>query len=371
MLIYFVLTIAMLYCLFLSRITIMNDAIGSENEGFVFKSNGVLFIWYIILLYLAAFKGAEVGVDYPMYVSFFMHKTYIGLLEPGISFIYHLADKYNSFYVFSTMIYSIFLMFIFYAVKKNTPNYLISIFLFIIMHIYFNSFNQVRQLVAVSIIFCFAHLVSSEKKFDRLKYIFVVLIAMLFHDSAIFMFVLIFIPRKKWSPKMVIPLFFVTIVLYFLPSVKNSIGELLISIAGAYGEKYASGYVFFGVNKEKGFIQLIPVMIQMIIVSIALYIPKFNEHLNINYKLYIFSMNAVIINLWLYALAGIEAVDRLQIYFSCFNIYFYAYLIHHLLNKKKLLDQLFVFLIIAFWILYYILRLLINVHGIVPYSFLI
>ena len=108
----------------------------------------------------------------------------------------------------------------------------------------------------------------------------------------------------------------------------------------------------------------------MVIVSISLYFPKYEENLNINYKLYNFSTNAVIVNLCLYSFAGIEAVDRLQIYFSCFNIYFYSYLIHLLLNdKKKLYGQLFVIFIIAFWILYYVLRLLINVHGIVPYSF--
>ena len=95
----------------------------------------------------------------------------------------------------------------------------------------------------------------------------------------------------------------------------------------------------------------------MLIVSISLYFPKPKMNLNINYKLYSFSTNIVIVNLCLYALAGIEAIDRLQIYFSCFNNYFYySMFIHLLLNgKDKLHGQLLVLFIIAFWLLYYTL----------------
>ncbi|WP_449621670.1 EpsG family protein [Robertmurraya sp. Marseille-Q9965] len=371
MLIYFILLITIFYCFFLSRITIIKHTSGGENEIFVSRSKWVLLIWFIILLVLIAFKGMEVGVDYPMYYGFFEQENYRELLEPGISFLYDLAVKYDNFYVFSVLVYSLFLLFMFYGIKNNTPNYLISILLFVIMHIYFNAFNQIRQLLAVSIVFCFIHFLTSGKKIDKLKYCFILLLALWFHNSAIFLFVLFFVSKKKYSPKLVIPLFLITIVLYFIPGFKNQIGELMISISGAYGEKYSGGYNFFGVNKEKGLLQLIPVIVQMIFVVVSLYIPKFNRRLNLNEKLYIFSTNAVIINLCLYALAGVEAVDRLQIYFSSFNIYFYAYLIHLLINRKKIFEQFFVFLIIAFWILYYTLRLSINVHGIVPYNFLI
>lgn len=371
MTIYFLLTLLILYGLFLSRVTVIRNYYLVSQEIYVSKNKITLLIWFIILLGLAAFKGIMVGVDYPMYYGFFIQKSYIGLIEPGVSFIYDLAEKYQSFYVFSLGVYFLFLFFIFYGIKKNSPNYLISILLFIIMHIYFNSFNQIRQLIAVSIIFCFVNYLMTDKKMDRFKYILVILLALLFHNSAIFLFVLFFIPKKTYRPKLVIPLFLMTIALYFIPSFKNQIGQLMVSLSGFYGEKYSLGsYNFFGVNKEKGLLQLIPVIVQMMIVTISLYFPKFNKNLNINDKLYHFSTNAVIINLCLYALAGVEAIDRLQIYFSCFNIYFYSYLIHLLLNdNKKRYGQIFVIFIFAFWLLYYTWRLMINVHGIVPYSF--
>ncbi|MBP1943290.1 hypothetical protein J2Z26_003068 [Bacillus luteolus] len=361
------------YCYFLSRVTMYRNSDRYNDERFVARNNSTIFFWFIILLAFASLKGENVGVDYPMYYGFFLQENYHALLEPGINFIYDIAVHFDSFYIFAASVYFLFLFFILLGIWRNSPNYLISIFLFIIMHIYYNAFNQIRQLIAVSIIFCFAHILVSNKKLDKLIYFSILLLALLFHNSAIFLFILFFLPKKTFHPKVVIPLFVVTAVLYFIPSVKNQIGELIISISGTYGEKYSQGtYNFFGVNKEKGLMQFIPVVIQMFIVSCSLYLTKSKANLHINDRLYQFSTNAVVVNLCLYSLAGIEAIDRLQIYFSCFNIYYYSYLLHILFNyENKLIGQLFACFIVSFWILYYILRLMINVHGVVPYKLFI
>lgn len=371
MVIYLLLTLTILYGLFFSRVTIIKNN-SSISEIFIARNNITLFLWFVILLGLAVFKGVNVGVDYPMYYDFFLHKTYIGLIEPGVSFIYDVAERYDNFFIFSFCIYFLILFFIFQGIKRNSPNYLISILLFIVMYVYFTSYNQLRQMIAVSIIFCFVNYLLTNKKTDRIKYLFVILIALLFHNSAIFIFLLFLIPKKKFSPKIVIPLFIITIVLYFIPEFKNQVGNLIITVSGFYADKYAHNLnYFFSINKEKGLLQLAPVIIQMIIVVVSLYFPKKNIKLNVNYKLYNFSTNIVIINLCLYSLAGIEAIDRLQVYFSCFNIYYYSILIHLLLNCKKKFDgQLFIISIFVFWITYYLLRLIINVHGVVPYSFI-
>ena len=364
------LILTVFYGLFLSRVTVVRNMNGGDQEVFGARNKGTLFFWFVILLGLAAVKAVEVGVDYPMYYGFFLDQTYIGLIEPGVSFIYDLAVRYDNFYVFSFGVYFLFLFFIFYGIKKHLPNYLIGLLFFLLTYTYLNSYNQLRQMIAVSIIFCFVNYLITNKKTDRIKYIFIILLALWFHNSAIFLFLLFFIPKKKFSPKVVIPLFLITIVLYFIPSFKNQLGELIISLSGIYGEKYSGSSYFFGVNKEKGLLQLIPVIIQMLIVSISLYLPKSKVKLDINYKLYNFSTNLVIINLWLYSLAGIEAIDRLQMYFSCFNLFYYPMLTHLLLNgEKKRYGQLFILFITGFWILYYVLRLVINIAGVVPYSF--
>ncbi|MBZ6489057.1 EpsG family protein [Priestia aryabhattai] len=370
MLIYLLLPLVTLYCLFLSRATIVKNNNMYNGEMFISRNRLTLFLWAAILLGLAAFKGVGVGTDYPMYYNFFLNKSYNDV-EYGISFIYDVSIKYNNFLVFSFLIYFLFLFFIFQGIKKNCPNYLISILMFIFTYTYFTSYNQLRQMIAVSIIFCFVNYLISNRKLIKIKYLVVILIALLFHNSAIFMFSLFFIPQKKFSVRIVVPLFLMTIILYFIPEFKNQIGNIIVKLSGSYMEKYSTNLdFFFEVNKEKGLLQLIPVVIQMVIVSLSLCFPKNESGLNINAQIYNFSTNLVVINLCLYSLAGIEAIDRLQIYFSCFNIYFYSILIHLLLNtKKQLYGQVFIVFIVTFWILYYVLRLITNISGVVPYSF--
>lgn len=370
MLIYLLLTLAILYGLLLSRLTVVRRINFGGSEIFIARNKITLIFWFVILLALAVLKGVEVGVDYPMYYGFFLYQSYTDL-EKGIIFIYDLAVKYDNFFVFSFGIYSLFLFFIFAGIKRNSANYLISLMFFLLTYTYLNSYNQIRQMIAVSIIFCFVHYLVTTKKIDKIKFIFVILLALLFHNSAIFICLFFLIPKKKFSSKLVIPLFLLTIIFYFLPGFKNIVGELIIKFSGIYAEKYTTSLdFFFEVNKEKGLLQLMPVVIQMVIVSISLYFPKEDMNLTINYKLYNFSTNLVVVNLCLYSLAGIEAIDRLQIYFACFNLYYYPMLIHLLLNSKKnRYRNLLILFITGFWILYYVLRLVINIAGVVPYRF--
>ncbi|MBY0196838.1 EpsG family protein [Priestia megaterium] len=371
MLVYFLLPLTVVYFLFLSRATILKSGDYRKKEIFIEKNNFMFGFWFLVLLSLAVCKGINVGTDYRMYYNFFLHQSYDGV-ELGISTIYDISVKYHNFFLFALCIYFIFLFFIFWGIKKNSPNYLISILVFILTHVYFTGYNQLRQIIAVAIIFAFVSYLVSDKKFDKFKYIIVILVALLFHNSAIFLFCLFLIPKKRFAGKVVIPLFILTIILYFVPEFKNKIGEIIVKFSGFYMEKYETNLdYFFEVNKEKGLLQLVPVVIQMIIVTISLYFPKIKTSLTFNSNLYKFSSNVIIINLILYSLAGIEAIDRLQVYFSCFNIYFYSFLIHLLLNSKdKKNSKVFIVFIAAFWVLYYTLRLITNVHGIVPYSLL-
>ncbi|MGF9856554.1 EpsG family protein [Priestia endophytica] len=370
MLTYLTLIFVVFYFLFVSRLVLVRQQISNNREIFIFRSNIVLYIWFIILLCLAVFRDIDVGTDYGMYYSFFMNESYSGA-EVGIGYLYDLAVKYDSFLIFSTGIYLIFLFFVFRAIRKNCPNYIISLLFFVITYLYFTSYNQLRQIVAASLIFYFITYLLNNNRLNKLKFLIVVLVALLFHNSAIFLLLLFLVPKKRISPKIVITLFTLTIILYFIPEFKNYIGQLITNISGFYASKYEQNLdYFFEVNKEKGMLQLMPVIIQMFIIVMSLYIKSGDKKLNINYKLYDISTNIIVVNLCLYSLSGIEAIDRLQVYLSFFNIYFYSFLIHILLNSKDVLyKRFFVTFIFFFWIMYYILRLKNNIQGIVPYSF--
>lgn len=372
MLIYLLLPLTILYFFLLSRILLIKGDFNPNSEIYVNRNNITLFIWFLILLLIATFKGVDVGTDYPMYYNYFLTENYSGS-EFGIYFIYDIAVKYNNFLVFSFCIYFLFLTFIYFGIKNNCPNYLISILLFILNYVYYSSFNTLRQMIAVSIIFCFINVLLANKRIKRIVFIFIILLAFLFHRSALFLFILYLIPFKRFRKRTVIPFFMLTIILYFIPEFKNHVGEIITKISGFYSQKYENNLdYFFEINKEKGIIQLLPVIVQMSIVIISLYFPVGKvKATKINSKLFYFSTNIIIINLCMYSLAGIEAIDRLQIYFSCFNIYFYSLFLHILLNSKEGKDKniIIIIYIILFYLAYYVLRLLNNISGIVPYSF--
>jgi len=255
----------------------------------------------------------------------------------------------------------------FQGIKKHCPNYLIGLLFFILTFTYYASFNQIRQIIVVALIFYFVHYLIFNKK-DKLKFILIIILSMTFHASATFLLVFLLIPQKRFSLNFVIPLFIATIILYFIPNFKNAIGEVLVSFSDFYKNKYGNNlYFLIQINKEKGLIQLIPVVIQMIIVVSSYF---YSNNSIKNNKLYFFSSNVLIMNLALYSLSGIEAIDRMQLYFSVFNIYFYSIYIHQLLNdQKKYRGIIISTMIILFWVFYYSLRLFNNHHGIVPYSF--
>ncbi|MBZ9537121.1 EpsG family protein, partial [Cytobacillus oceanisediminis] len=265
MLVYIVLPLTILYCLILSRILVKKT--NSCTECYIARSNITLFIWAAILFGLAAFKGIRVGTDYPMYYYFFDDVAYEGRVELGISYIYQLAIINDSFLIFSSIIYFLIVTFLLLGIKKNCPNYLIGILFLVLTYVYFTSFNQLRQMLAVSLVFYGITLIISKKKNNKLKFIFIIAIALMFHNSAIFAFIFLLIPKVKYKPRIVIPLFLTTIALYFIPDVKNFIGLQVVKLSGVYAQKYANNLdYFFSINKEKGIIQLIPVLVQMIIV---------------------------------------------------------------------------------------------------------
>lgn len=369
MLVYTLLPILVFYGLVLQRLTIKKNFYNLQTERYTSQKKNTLMFCFLLLWLLAVFKGLTVGTDASMYYQFFKSENY-EIFEPGISFIYNIANKYNNYILFSFIVYLIFLFFISKGIEKNCPNYLISILFFILTYVYLTSFNQVRQLIAVSLIFCFINFLLSKK--DRYKFVVIILIALLFHRSAIFLFLLFLVPKSKFNIKYIIPFFILTIILYFISDFKDFVGKFIINFSGFYAEKYeVNTKHFFSVNKEKGIVELMPVIFQMGILVFTHFYLDAKKNLNINYHLFYFSYNIITINLCLYAIAGIEAVDRIQLYLFVFNIYFYSLLFHQLLNDtNKYMVRLVPFLILLFWLVYYFLRILTNNQGIVPYTFL-
>lgn len=148
------------------------------------------------LLVVSAFRY-KVGVDYESYVWIFQY------IEQGKSVyteqLYQLLNKSVSliggtqYHVFA-IASAITLGLIFNTIFKHSINPSMSIFLFVAMGYLFSSFNILRQYISIAIIF-FAVRFIFDNKF--LPFLALVMIAILFHKTAVVMIPLFFILRLR------------------------------------------------------------------------------------------------------------------------------------------------------------------------------
>lgn len=120
--------------------------------------------------------------------------------EPGIRIIAwissHIYDDYGTmFFLFSIVTISLFVITIY---KYSSKMFVFSILLFIFIGAWHGSFNGVRQFAACAIIFAGHRLIFERKLW---KYLLVILIAGMFHLSAIGMLLLYFVPKKELELK--------------------------------------------------------------------------------------------------------------------------------------------------------------------------
>lgn len=356
MAIYIGLALLLLYIVFLQRVV---SVLGGA-EPYRQKSKWLLLIAFCLLLVLAAFRGQTVGTDSAMYARFFYARTYEEF-ELAVHGLYAFAQYVGLYELVPFMLAALFLAGMLRGIYKHCPNDAIGLLLFVLTFVYLTSFNQMRQLVAAALIFCCIGLLL-KKGFRKLQFAVVIVIASLFHQSALFLFVLFVVPRRRFHPLLIAVFFAFATVCYFTPAVKETVGVVISTVSSFYEEKYAEQATFFQVNKQKGVLEFLPIAVQMGIVLAACYYPRQGE------PFFQLVTNVYVLSLLLYAWSGIEAIDRVQVYFSLFAIYFYSMFIHSLLQApNQLLGKFTVGFVLLFWGGYYVVRLLGNHQGIVPY----
>ena len=149
--------------------------------------------WIFVVLFIFSAIRFGVGTDFLKYYQFtsgvidIREKNYM-LLEPFnillivIGYLFHLPQFY---FIISSLLISIFF---YYGIKQNSKDYILSSFCFISFpFFYLESMNIIRQFIAIAIVF-YAIRYIYERNF--LKYAFFVLIASLFHISALIAFIL-------------------------------------------------------------------------------------------------------------------------------------------------------------------------------------
>lgn len=296
------------YCLIIISATFFAALAQGTKNKLLFKI--FISISFLILYFILAYRNFS-AIDDLSYARIFNNVNLNGLLEhfkntklePGYLLLNRIVLLFTDNYLFMQLLSSFIPLFLFYyAFIKNRDdiNLSMAVFLFITL-VYFKmlSTGLVRMFIAMGIVINSYRYVHER---NNKKFIVLILIAALFHYSALFMFVLeyFFINKrdiKKTSNS------FIVLVLIAIPVVFMFISKVLVPILGARYIKYG---VIGKFALELSSFDTLPILILLIIYGKKIA----NDNKN-KYKLFIaiFSLSSIIS-----FYSGMVSVGRLVFY---------------------------------------------------------
>lgn len=324
------------------------------------RINIYLLITFIGLTLLGGLRGASVGTDTYDYIRIFNNiKNYNRLtklftldIELGYVFLNKLiavigGNSQTILFVTSGIISFGFL----YFIKNHSKNIVLSVFLLLTLYYYYASFNAIRQYIAISILINSYRYIKEK---DFIGFIFIIILASLFHMSSLFFIPLYIIGLIKWDYLRVLILIGIFILVYF-----NL--ELIIDFGVKLFPKYQK---YLGTDFFKGHTGIMYPIVNTTIFAFVtvVYFGKkgyLNMHLNI---LYVINILIVLITLFS---SKIYFATRLSWYLTPFHLIIIPNFLNQITEKR--FNQIALILIIAMGIGYHTYCLSANLHRIMPY----
>lgn len=312
------------------------------------------FLMFFQLLFLLAFRSPSVGVDIPVYLNYFNDfKLYsfwnfeYSRLEFGYVFLNKVLSFINNSQVFIAIIGAIPLFIFFKVILKESKIPWLSIFLFITLGIYAQMFNVLRQVLAMSIIFIsYRYLVRNDFK----RFLITVVIASLFHISAL-IFLVTYLFRN------------------FKIKYKNTILYLIIAVLTYALSKPILNFIlsrFSSINyeiKSNGGLSLLIVLIVILIAG--LFFSK--QVISINPRATVL-FNILFLGIIVQTLAlEFSIFTRVTAYYYMFAILFIPEVISSIQDFKIRLNAILIVVILT--VIQYYISLIQDPNGIVPYIF--
>lgn len=185
-----------------------------------------------ILCFITAFRYM-IGWDYESYMTMF-YSVELGDFYPEASFIVvsillrNLGFDYQAIFVFYAVLTFVFLWKGIKVYSKENDVRILALILFLLSpFLYWNSFNGIRQMLAVCIFFWGAQYIISKEFW---KYISVVLFASLWHYSAAPLIFLYWICSRRYSKKFYVVLFILSFIISYFGLIDISLRYILTSI---------------------------------------------------------------------------------------------------------------------------------------------
>ena len=246
------------------------------------------------------------GTDYIMYARVFnniRNNTYsitVKSMEIGFYALVRLCTYLTSSYWFLFFLVSLIIVFFYFkGIWQESNNIVLSVLLFFLCGTFFDSFNGLRQYIAAAICFYALKYVFDG---DIKKYFICVIIATLFHYSAIVLLLLYFIRKIVIN----IPKAVVLIVSVVLGG--NIIFQLVLKIIGYTRYRYFLNSIEFKVIPTEASILYISI-ISIIFCIIILFNKTMTERQRIMFNLQVVTEIVVLLSLF------IPLISRVEYYF--------------------------------------------------------
>lgn len=320
----------------------------------------------MLLLALTIFRGITVGTDYMAYNSYYYSSSAelkMQYIENGYILLNSLARSLNLFIIIPMLEFVISFFGMFSLAKVSKCNDFSFVSMYILTYTYMQSFNALRQFIAMGFVSFGCTFLFRDRKGKTLWFLLFILLAYQFHYSSLIMLIIpLFMKFHVTSTKVFISGIVTTIL--FATGLGIKITQPLIMTNGHYATKYSDSITFLTSSGNKGIIQFLPVIIQFILFYFYLIL---NRDLCLKSQKYNLIFTGYLIFLILYSAGGNGVIDRIQMFLFVFCIIANCYFVDKTVIRSVNLKMLYQLLVIGFWVLYCVLRLVINNAGVVPY----
>jgi len=331
-----------------------------------------IMVLFLPLFLLAALRGDTVGGDLSNYlpvfdaashVTKFKHLMWISNTEPGLKILDYIINQFSSthraFLICTSIISLIGPAYLIYRYSRNP---LFSILLYYSLGFYTNTFNNVRQAIAMSICFFAVPYIFDRKVW---KFLIIALFAFCFHYSALIFFGLYPIVRYVHNLKSIFVLFFGGVLLFW--GSKHIIMEF---IANSMLVRYNPESIL----DSTGGWGLFVLYLLILVVEILLYYIKISK-LNVTIKqraLFFISLQSLSVIIQMYATMW-GSMTRATHYFFILGILAIPFFISLYKEKEQKIYYAFILILTMFFmskVYSYNQNTRSNSQGVIPYVFL-
>ncbi len=227
------------------------------SKKFKNKTRNLLIFASFLILFLVSALRVNVGTDYLSYRDWFEDISmpsfgYVNFLFNNLIYIIKLFTD-NSQIFFAVTSFLILAM-VYIANVNNNKEYDMSLFLFVTLGFYFSTFNGIRQWIAISL-FMVAYHFAIKKDFKN--YALLIIIASLFHVTAILLLPFYLLVNTKLSDK---TKFITIVIVIFLFKILN-LESIMIFLLKEFATTYYWRYILSGVDLSQGVGSPFPILL--------------------------------------------------------------------------------------------------------------